>query len=468
MRVTVIGHSCLRAETRAGTILVDPWLIGSCYWRSWWHFPPTQEPTAEVLAPDYVYLTHHHFDHFHYPSMRKLDRSAKVLIPRFGVDVMADEVVRLGFDRPQELIHGRVLDLGHGVRVASYQYGFDDTAFVIAEDDQVVVDVNDCKIRGRALDQLVDDFGRPSLACKSHSFAQSYPVLYDSEDPAQLTLVSQQTYLDDFHDVMARLRPRHAIPFGSMVGFLHPDSAPLNAHLVTPRAVVEGVAARGGIEGTDVITMAPGDVWDSETGFDRSDVDWYTDRERHLAELTAKYAPKIAERTAAEDGVGVEWRDFEAHLGRLVREVPRVFARRLSPRTFVFHVPSDEDRPYWWVSFTSRSVGRSAAMPENASGLTTIPEAVLSEAIRDRIVHMLHGAMRIRTSLAPGGVQSDLGFWGVVMMWELGYLPLRVSGRHPRLWFAMARRWREFLDQAPSVISRNPVDHLAERFGADV
>ena len=68
----------------------------------------------------------------------------------------------------------------------------------------------------------------------------------------------------------------------------------------------------------------------------------------------------------------------------------------------------------------------------------------------------------------PGGVQSDLGFWGVVMMWELGYLPLRRSARHPRLWFAMARRWREFLDQGPSVISRNPVDHLAERFGADV
>ena len=79
-----------------------------------------------------------------------------------------------------------------------------------------------------------------------------------------------------------------------------------------------------------------------------------------------------------------------------------------------------------------------------------------------------HGSMRIRTELAPDGVQSDLGFWGVLMMWELGYLPLRRSGHRPRLWIAMARRWREFLDQAPVVIRRNPVDHLAERFGADV
>ncbi|MDG2028847.1 MAG: MBL fold metallo-hydrolase [Acidimicrobiales bacterium] len=468
MRVTVIGHSCLQVATRAGTILVDPWLFGSCYWRSWWHFPPSQEPTDEMLAPDWIYLTHHHFDHFHYPSMRRMDRSAKVLIPRFGVDVMADEVVSLGFDRPEELRHGRVFDLGDGVRVASYQYGFDDTAFVVAEDDNVIVDVNDCKIRGRAIAPIVKEFGPIALAFKSHSFAQSYPVLYESEDPGQLSLVSTQTYLDDFHDVMSALRPRHAIPFGSMVGFLHPDSAPLNEHLVTPEMVVDGMAAKGGIEGADVVTMAPGDVWDSEAGFDRSDVDWYTDRERHLTELTGRNQPKIDAQAESEVGVVVEWRDFEAHLSRLVRDVPRVFARRLAPKPFVFHVPSDEEAPYWWVSFRSRSVGRSATVPEGASGVTTVPEAVLAEAIQNRIVHFLHGAMRIRTSLAPGGVQSDLGWWGVVMMWELGYLPLRRSARHPRLWRSLGRRWREFVDQAPSVIARNPVDHLAERFGADV
>lgn len=468
MRVTVIGHSCLRAETRAGTILVDPWLFGSCYWRSWWHFPPTGEPDAETLHPDWIYLTHHHFDHFHYPSMRRIDRRARVLIPRFGVDVMADEVAALGFEPPEELVHGRVLDLGNGVRVASYQYGFDDTAFVIAEDDHVVVDINDCKIRGRALTPVLREFGRPSLACKSHSFAQSYPLLYDADDPAQLRLVTKQTYIDDFHDVMARLRPLHAVPFGSMVGFLHPDSRPLNDHLVTPQAVVDGVADKGGIPGTDVVTMAPGDVWDSATGFERSTVDWYADRDRHLAELAERYGPVIAARTAVEAGVTVQWADFENHLGRFVREVPRLFARRLSPRPFVFFVPSDVEMPHWWVSVRDRAVGRSAVLPAGASGLTTVPEAVLAEAIRDRIVHILHGAMRIRTSLQPDGIQSDLGFWGLVMMWELGYLPLRRSARRPRFWFSVARRWREFLDQAPSVLSRNPVDHLAERFGADV
>ena len=52
MKFTVIGHSCLRIETSGPTILVDPWLFGSCYWRSWWHYPTVAEPAPEVFEPD--------------------------------------------------------------------------------------------------------------------------------------------------------------------------------------------------------------------------------------------------------------------------------------------------------------------------------------------------------------------------------------------------------------------------------
>lgn len=97
MRFTVIGHSTLFIETSGPSILVDPWFAGSCYWRSWWHFPPSDDIDPAWLAPDYLYITHDHFDHFHYPSVRRLDRRTKVLVPRFGVDFMDPEFRRLGF-----------------------------------------------------------------------------------------------------------------------------------------------------------------------------------------------------------------------------------------------------------------------------------------------------------------------------------------------------------------------------------
>jgi len=466
MRVTVIGHSCLKIETTAGTILVDPWLSGSCYWRSWWHFPPSAPADETTLAPDFVYLTHHHFDHFHYPSMRRLDRRARVLIPKFGVEVMADEVKSLGFESPMELAHGKVTDLGGGVRVASYQYGFDDTSFVVAEGHTVIVDVNDCKPRGRALEQISKEFGRPALVFKSHSFAQSYPVLYEADDPVDLELVSPDTYVTDFRNTMAGLRPTYAVPFGSMVGFLHPESRPVNEHLITPGAIAEAMADNG-VDGTEVIPMAPGDSWSSETGFDRSDFDWYSDRHTHLDQLARLHRPELDARAADEAGRTLDWDLFEPYLQRFVSDVPRLVARRLVPRRFVFHVPSDVEHPWWWVSMTERTVRRSASPPDDRSGVADVSEAVLADAIGDHILHMVHGSMRIRTHLTKGGAESDLAFWGLMMIWEIGYLPMRRLVWRPRVWIAAARRWRELSAQLPLILGRDPVDRLAAGFGAD-
>src|SRR5215217_3882804 len=265
VRFTVIGHASLYIETDGGqTILVDPWLFGSCYWRSWWHLAPQEELRPEWLAPDFLYLTHHHFDHFHYPSMRRIDKGTHVLVPRFGVDVMGDEVRDLGFDRVTELPHAQVTSLGAGVRVASYQYGFDDTAFVVADGDDVLADLNDCKIRGRALRQIADDFGPVTFLFKTHSWAQSYPHGYEAEDPADLTLLTRQTYLEDFVASAAQLQPRYAVPFANMVAFLHPESRYLNEHLITPDEVLTEFKAAKGVDHTELVVMSPGDTWDSE------------------------------------------------------------------------------------------------------------------------------------------------------------------------------------------------------------
>ena len=466
MRLKVIGHSCLLIKTRAGTILVDPWLFGSCYWRSWWHFPPSQPPDEEMLNPDFVYLTHHHFDHFHYPSLRRINRSARMLIPRFGVDVMAGEVAGVGFDPPRELPHGRVVHFGSGVRVGSFQYGFDDSAFVVADGEDVVVNLNDAKFRGLALRQIAKRFGPPTICFKSHSFAQSYPVLYTAEDPADLTLVDRDTFIEDFRSAMETLRPRYAVPFGSMVGFLHPESRPVNGHAVTPPDLAGGIAARGGLAASTVVAMAPGDTWSSETGFNLGETDWYADRNARLDELAAAAAPAIETRSRAERGAKLQWAAFHHYFGGLVNQCPRLVARSLVSMRIVFRVPSDLATPYWWVSFQDRTVGQAAHPPSDRAGVITVPEAVMAEAIAARIVHLIHISMRIRTELAPGGVHSDLAFWGLLTIWELGYLPLRRCAFQPRFWMAAARRWREGIDVLRAWLSPSRVGALAERFSA--
>lgn len=465
VRFTVIGHACLRIETSGPTILVDPWLTGSCYWRSWWHLPTEAEPTPELLSPDAIYLTHHHFDHFHYPSMRRMDKGAEVLCARFGVDVMAGEVRELGFRRVTELPHGEVRELAPGVRVASYQYGFDDTAFVVADGDTVLADLNDCKIRGRALRQIARDFGGVTFLFKTHSWAQSYPNLYTAEDPEDLTLLTRQTYLDEFIEATRTLRPRHAVPFANMVAFLHPESWAANAAMITPDELREAFDRSSGVEGTELVAMSPGDAWSDEGGFELTGARWWDDRLALMTRQAAEIAPVLAATAAEEAERPLAFAAFEAHLSEFLRAVPRPALRVLLKRPVVFEVPSD-DLPYWVIDGRRRRVWRQATPPPDRADLIRVAPAVLADAIDKRILHFVHGGMRIRVDLRPGGVNEDLAFWGLLMIFEIGYLPARrlVS---PRFLSAAWRRRREAVDSLGALRgSGSALQRLSEGFAA--
>jgi UDP-MurNAc hydroxylase len=466
VRFTVIGHACLRIETSGPTILVDPWLFGSCYWRSWWHFPAEADPTPELLSPDVVYLTHHHFDHFHYPSMRRVGKDAEVLCARFGVDVMGGEVRELGFRKVTELPHGEVRELAPGVRVASYQYGFDDTAFVVADGDTVLADLNDCKIRGRALRQITRDFGSVTFMLKTHSWAQSYPHLYEAEDPEDLTLLKRQTYLDEFIDSARTLKPAYAVPFANMVAFLHPESWPMNAEMITPDEVQEAFDAAPGLEGTELVAMSPGDSWSDEGGFEMSGTPWWADRLTRMEKMAAAIAPKLAETAAAEAEATLDWPTFQSYLEGFLRGVPRPALRVLLKRPIVFHV-ADDDEPYWVVDGRRRKVWRQATPPADRANLIQVAPAVLADAIEKRILHFVHGGMRIRVSLRPGGVNEDLAFWGLLMIWEIGYLPARHLAT-PRFLNAAWRRRREALDSLGILRGTgSPLKRLSEGFATN-
>jgi UDP-MurNAc hydroxylase len=445
LRFTVLGHGALAVEAAGKRLLVDPWLLGSCYWRSWWHYPPT-EVRDEDLAPDLVYLSHHHFDHFHYPSMRKLARTATVLVPRFAVDVMPKEVRSLGFERVQELAHGDVVELAPGLRAASFQYGFDDSALLLESSGVVLADLNDCKVRGRALQEVLDVFGRPTFLFKSHSWAQAYPVRYTSDDPAQLALVSRESYVADFVEMVDAIRPGFAVPFASMVCFLHPETADVNASVVTPKEVADGFAAAP-VDGSEVVVLAPGDGWSVDGGFEVGATDWFEPsvRARTIDELREQVEPKVESSLAAEAGVTVEWSAFEASFTEFVRSLPPGSARFLLPRPVTFHVPSGGATPAWVVDARRRTVERRAEPPKDNASVIHVSEAVLADALGSRTVNLIHISLRLRVDLAPGGVDSDLAFWGLLAMWELGYLPLQRVPRR-RLASAVWRRRREILE----------------------
>lgn len=454
MKLTVIGHACLHIDTGAERILVDPWLFGSCYWRSWWHFPPNTAGIEEFLEPDYVYLSHHHFDHFHYPSLRRISKKARVLIPRFAVDVMRFELERLGFTDVVEMPHGEPMRLASGARIASYQYGPDDSAIVVERDGVVVADLNDCKIKGDAVAPLLKEFGSPTFLFKSHSFAQAYPNCYRIADPADAQLMTRDDFFAMFLSAIRELRPKHAVPFASMVAFLHDESLHCNQFAVRPPEVAAAVAAAG-IGESSVEIMVPGDSWDSSGGFSRQDNDYYQRPDFWIEKLAREHEAKIREEAVAEQGRTLPFRQFEDYFGEFLRSLPP-FSSMALKRPVVFFVASD-DEPYWVLDFASRRVTRAKTAPANHADVIHIHEAVLADAIEKRVVGFVHISMRIRIDLAPGGVGTDFLFWGLLSVFELGYFPLR-NVMTIRAAGVLWRRRAEFLGIARSLLRFQAVD----------
>ena len=95
MRVTGTGHAGMRIDTRAGSILCDPW-VNPAFFASWFPFPDNSDLDWERLGQsDYLYISHLHRDHFDVAHLRRfVSKSATVLLPDYPSNQLEDELAR--------------------------------------------------------------------------------------------------------------------------------------------------------------------------------------------------------------------------------------------------------------------------------------------------------------------------------------------------------------------------------------
>ncbi len=247
---------------------------------------------------------------------------------------------------------------------------------------------------------------------------------------------------------MNELAPRYGVPFGSMVAFLHPESRHVNRFLVAPGEVVAEFSRRAPDSTTEAVQMDPGDRWSSAGGFEHGGVDWYSERDSRLDELARAVQPRIDAQDAAEAGVTLDYARFADYFnGFLHTFPPGVIGRLALRRPVVFEVPSSP-LPFWVLDFGRGSVYRLSEPPPDTASIVRVNEAMLADAIEKRLVHVVHGSMRIAIHLKPGGAGDDITFWALLVPWELGYVPMRrsVSRRLAEVGWRRRREWLDWID----------------------
>lgn len=455
MKFTILSHAGLLVEHAGVRVVCDPWLVGSCYWRSWWNFP---EPDPELIADlraDFVYLTHLHWDHFHGPSLRKLFRPAtRILVPKVPTRRMVADLEYLGFGDVVEIPHGGSYALAPDFTLRSYQFGLGvDSAVVLAGAGTTIFNCNDAKFFGLPLRQILRDFPRIDFLLRSHSSAGPIPHCVENCERLPADSFAMSDSADQFARCALHVGARYAIPFASNHCFLHKETLSYNGTATTPEEVrhrYQRLAARAGA-GSECVVMPPGSSWSDREGFAVRPFDFST-RADYIDSLLARHARKLDDYYAEEDRVLADFEAFQAYFARMMRAIPALIRHRaLAP--LVFEVRDAAGVHFWRIDPRRRAVEE---LPQAPAGCITfeVHAAVLRDCCRNRMFSVWSASKRLKIKLpSPAALAGATRWLTILDLYELETFPL-AGNFSARSLAVRLRRWREPVELAALLARR--------------
>jgi len=120
LQIQVVSHATLELSYRGSRVLFDPWLNGPAYYGSWRLHP---EPTVSIenLQPSAIVITHPHPDHFHLPTLAKINRETPIYFPKFPSGIIERGLDQLGFKNKKPVLWHENFYVGNFIKMKFLQ-----------------------------------------------------------------------------------------------------------------------------------------------------------------------------------------------------------------------------------------------------------------------------------------------------------------------------------------------------------
>ena len=295
MKLTFFQSSAVMIETKGVKILCDPWLVDGELYGSWNHYPPIDFQPQNFNDVDFIYLSHIHQDHFSKKSLSKLNKDIPVIIHNFENKILRENIKEMGF-KVNELNHNDRTHLKNQVFInilaadncdpsicykyfgcapLESKYGSTsiDTMSVIDDQDNVLVNTNDCpfELSFTAATTLKEKYSKIDMLLVGYTSASAYPQCFTLSEAEKIREKErmQQDFLKKAENYVNLFEPNYFMPFAgryTLAGKL----APLNDY----RGVTELDDAFSyftnskniDVEKSKCIILNPGSIFDTETG----------------------------------------------------------------------------------------------------------------------------------------------------------------------------------------------------------
>ena len=242
-QIKVLSHACILVKSETHSIIVDPWLVGSCYWRSWWNFPESKFDESELDNVNAVVISHIHWDHWHGPTLKKFFKDKKVIISNDANDRSYDDLLSIKFRDVERVSHGKSIKVGN-IKITFYHFGLylTDVAMVIEVNGVTILNANDAKVASNSLDHIIKKHQPIDFALRSHSSANPR-VCFEIAGDSNFKNDDRDHYFRSFKLFMDKVNPKFAIPFASNHCHLNDDVFDFNDYISDPLELREWVSS---------------------------------------------------------------------------------------------------------------------------------------------------------------------------------------------------------------------------------
>jgi UDP-MurNAc hydroxylase len=272
MKIHFIGHACIVAECADTSILIDPWRSGKIFNNSWTLRPdPVLDPSL-LDRIDYIWISHEHPDHCHFPTLGSFPDSFKqrvtILFQTRDSAKMLAAFKGLGYQHFRLLPHRELVPLTaqststRGTKVYCYHAGLMDSALAVIDDQQVILNANDARISTSECKLILKDLKHVDVLLNQFSLAA-----YAGFEPPERYLPERALQvLRNVSEVHRALDAKVTIPFASFIYFSSEDNKYVNPFANTVGDAYDYLNKQG----QAAAVLYPGDIYEIGAPHDSS------------------------------------------------------------------------------------------------------------------------------------------------------------------------------------------------------
>jgi len=318
VHIQFLTHASAVVSTTDAVIWSDPWLSGSTFAGGWGVHPEASLSDVDLDAVQYLYISHEHPDHLHFPTLRQLPMDFRQRVTVLYQSRNSDDVLaalrKLGFARFRLLKHRAWVELTAHTSIYCYHAPCLDSCLGIVDHrnpGSTVLNVNDANLDNARCSEIRADLGTVDVVLNQVSF--------------------------DAPSVQKALGARLTIPFACSMYYARTDNESFNRTLLRQPELYRHMTEAG----CEVALLYPGDSFDTAERFDS-----LPNLERYEAliqeiERLEKQVPRVVQ----PDALGAAFRKLCAELRTefawpmLARLGPVIAYVRDLDQTFVWSIP---------------------------------------------------------------------------------------------------------------------------------